>query len=571
MDFIKKRNISQNMTVYRGFSGYCPKEECSKTQWFREENLSSRSYPLLRPRAPRRKLSDTSISAMTELEGLVTLEGKTLVYGEHRETLDITEGEKTLLTFGAYVIVVPDMVWVNTVDHKSGACTRRKEFMMALGITWCDEEGTPLEGVVDQTTEPQNPDQYWINSQEYSPTLKYRSEITGQWIPVEPTYIRLRGEGIGEGIPTGTRILVEACPDLAPLVGTGLCTVYSSHRDYLVLRGQIPGVRLETPVLQFRLVSPVPLMDYLICHENRLWGCRYGTDHDGNFVNEIYASALGDFTNWYSFRGISSDSYILSLGEQGAFTGAAVVGGYPVFFKEHSIHKIYGSRPGNYQLRSTLAPGVAPGSAHSIAHTEDGIIYLSSQGFYHYEGSLPVKISGDLEGQIYSNGIAGILGDTYYCSVLEKDGTPAILTYDRKNRLWHRETGLRPRQFRSCGGILYYIMQEPGLFAIGSEEGEAVENKVIWEAETGLLRREKPYGGFFTGLRLRLSGEAGSRVSLYADYDSKGAWEPLGTVSGGRLGSRDIPFPIRKCDHLRLKLRGMGDVTLHTMTLVMEG
>ena len=149
--------------------------------------------------------------------------------------------------------------------------------------------------------------------------------------------------------------------------------------------------------LQLMIRAPMPLMDHLISHENRLWGCRYGKDHDGNFVNEIYASALGDFTVWYRFRGIASDSYVLSLGAEGPFTGAAVVGGYPVFFKENSIHKIYGSDPGSYRLQSVGCVGMAPGSHKSAAMLDHGLIYLGTDGFYRYDGSLPRKISKELD------------------------------------------------------------------------------------------------------------------------------------------------------------------------------
>ena len=44
----------------------------------------------------------------------------------------------------------------------------------------------------------------------------------------------------------------------------------------------------------------VPDLDFVVENGNRLWGCRY----DGQ-VNEIYASCLGDFTNWWRFDGVA--------------------------------------------------------------------------------------------------------------------------------------------------------------------------------------------------------------------------------------------------------------------------
>ena len=74
-------------------------------------------------------------------------------------------------------------------------------------------------------------------------------------------------------------------------------------------------------------------MDFVIESGNRLWGCRYGKALNGETVNEIYASKLGDFRNWYCFAGISTDSYTASVGTDGAFTGAVTYMGRPIFFK----------------------------------------------------------------------------------------------------------------------------------------------------------------------------------------------------------------------------------------------
>ena len=571
MHFIRKNRIPRTLTTYRGFGGYCPKVRPATGQWFHEENLSTRSYPLLRPRGRRHRLSQEPIQALGSMDDLIYLSRNILHYKDRTMPLPLTEGEKSLLSFGAFVIVEPDMIWVNTVEDTFGFCQTLRSFELSLGILWCDREGNPLEGVVDGQTPPGNSQQYWVDTSGEPGILKAFSQELGLWLPISPTYVRIMGEGIGSAFPKGTSVMIEDCPYLAPIVGNRLTTVYDSGRDHLVLEGNISGTRLETEPLQFRILSPMPKMDYLFHHDNRLWGCRYGRDHNGDFVNEIYASALGDFSSWYSFRGIASDSYVLSLGTEGPFTGGGVVGGYPTFFKEQSIHRIYGTRPSSYQLRSTSCVGVSVGSGKSIAHLDDGVIYLGRDGFYFYDGSLPTKVSGDLEGKTYSHGIGAVLGRVYYGSVLEETGKPVLLTYDTGTRVWHRETGLRPKELLSVKGVLYYRTEEAGLFAIGTGRGEPAEPMVQWEAVSGILREEKSKGGYFTGLRLRVSGEVGSTLSLYAQYDSCGAWEPLGSVQAYSLHSKEVAFRIRLCDHLRLKLRGRGDILLHTMTLEMEG
>jgi hypothetical protein len=256
------------------------------------------------------------------------------------------------------------------------------------------------------------------------------------------------------------------------------------------------------------------------------------------------------------------------LGEEGAFTGAATVGGYPVFFKENSLHKIYGSRPENFRIQSLSCVGVAPGCEKSIAHLGNGVIYEGRDGFYFYDGSMPVKLSQDLEGKTYEGGIGGVLDSVYYVTVQE-EGQEKVLTYDSKNRLWHRENGNGAKEYMAVNGVLYY-RREDGLYAIGTEGGEAAEAQVQWEGVSGILREEEPDQGSLVGLKLRLSMEPGSSVSFYGEYDSSGSWEALGLIQGYRLHSREIPLRIRPCDHLRLKVKGRGDVTIHSLTLTME-
>lgn len=571
MDFAKKQYIPRSVYMKRGFGGYCPRVGLSDSQWFEEENLSTRAYPYLRPRACRRKISSANIRAMGHMDGLCYLEGSTLCYGEHRLSLELSSGTKELLSFGAYVIIRPDMVWVNTADHSTGPCQINREFETDIGLIWCDHKGDPLEGVIDGPEAPKNPNQFWLDTSETPPVLKEYAQELYKWREVDRTYLRLWGEGVGELFPAGSRIMIEKCVELIPYVGTGFLDVSASGRDFLVIPGRLDVLRKEMSRLRLWIHSPMPFMDHMIAHENRLWGCRYGLDQEGKFVNEIYASALGDFTNWYSFRGIASDSYVLSMGAEGPFTGAAVVGGYPVFFKENSLHKIYGTSPASYRLQSLGCVGIAPGSGKSAALLDHALVYLGRDGFYRYDGSVPQKISRDLDGQHYSEAVAATLGSVYYACVREKGRSYVILTYDGEKGIWHRESGPRVTAFQSAKGVLYYTGEDSGLYAIGTEEGTAVERLLSWEGTTGLFRRTEDKKGFFTGLRLRVSMEPMSSLSLFAEYDSRGVWEPLGQVGAMGTGSREIPLRIRRCDHFRLKLKGRGDMTLYDLRIEMEG
>ena len=121
------------------------------------------------------------------------------------------------------------------------------------------------------------------------------------------------------------------------------------------------------------------------------------------------------------------------------------------------------------------------------------------------------------------------------------------------------------------GTVLYYTTHKPGLYAIGTQEGTPIDSPVPWEAVSGILREGEPKEGYLAGLRLRLTMEPGSSLTVYGEYDSSGVWEPLGTFRTRRLYSEEIPLRVKRCDHFRLRLKGRGNVTVHTLTMMMEG
>ena len=97
-------------------------------------------------------------------------------------------------------------------------------------------------------------------------------------------------------------------------------------------------------------------------------------------VNELYACALGDFRNWNRFLGVSTDSYFVSLGSDGPFTGAIAQGGHPLFFKERCLHKVYGQIPANFQVQTNMCRGVQKGCEKSLAIVDEVLYYKSFSG-----------------------------------------------------------------------------------------------------------------------------------------------------------------------------------------------
>ena len=101
--------------------------------------------------------------------------------------------------------------------------------------------------------------------------------------------------------------------------------------------------------------------------------------------------------NWNVFEGISTDSYAATIGSDGDFTAAATYSGYALFFKEHTIHKVFGNKPSNIQIQTQEAPGVKNGCSGSVQVVGTTLIYLSGTGVYGYTGGVPFALSDVLE------------------------------------------------------------------------------------------------------------------------------------------------------------------------------
>lgn len=99
-------------------------------------------------------------------------------------------------------------------------------------------------------------------------------------------------------------------------------------------------------------------------------------------------SKLGDPFNWNVFEGLETDSYAVDTGSAGDFTGCVSFLGYPVFFKEDHIYKVYGSIPSNFEVMGSATLGVAKGCGGSLAIAGERLLYLSNSGVMIYSGGI---------------------------------------------------------------------------------------------------------------------------------------------------------------------------------------
>ena len=585
MKFPVLEEIKTSRTMIDTFKGYNHNLRIAENEFYDMENLTSNHYPILSPRAARgTAISNITPQAMIAKDSLCYIDGTNFVMNEYSIDLGLTEGEKQLVSMGAYVIIMPDKKYINTADITDyGSIEASFTTNQPVTFQMCNIDGAAYDNLVTSDTEPTNPvnGQYWIDSSTTPHTLKQYSSTSEMWISIATTYIKISSAGIGAAFEKYDGANISGLKDTS-LVSTdgsaivnaeinaidGSYAIWERGDDYIVIVGFLDAATIiNNPIT---IARQMPNMDFVIESENRLWGCRYGVAVNGEVVNEIYASKRGDFKNWNCFMGISTDSYAATCGTDGQFTGAITYLGYPIFFKERCMHKVYGNFPANYQIQTTACDGVQKGSHKSLAIVNSTLYYKGQSGVCGYDGSLPLEMSSSLGDIIYSDAVACGHAHKYYVSMKDTKGTWHLFVYDTKKGLWHREDNLRVKEFCSCRDVLYYVEYEGTAIRTIQGGGELDTAPVKWMAETGDIGISSPDKKHVSRMTVRLSLQTGTKVLFYVQYDSSGEWEILYETLGTRLRSFAIPIRPRRCDHLRLRIVGEGEAKIYSIAKTVE-
>ena len=573
------------------FRGYHRNPKIGDGEFYHMENLTGDLYPLLSVRKPRGTLRQlTAPRALRGKSKLAWVDGTSLFYGEQDLTSYFIDAgfflsdredmlPKQLVSMGAYLIVYPDKLYINTENYTDcGSIEARFSTDEGTPVTFtpCTAEGTAYAEPHIGTAAPESPENgsLWLDTAALPHVLKQYSAQSALWAEIPTVYVRIGAEGIGrqfqvyDGVTVGGVAAHEtgAYRQLQEINGSKV--IYAKDDDYIVVVG-VPGVGYVQTEGQVTVSRTMPDLDFITEASNRLWGCRYGMA-EGKTVNEIYCCALGNFKNWNRFLGISTDSYVASVGSDGPWTGAVTHLGCPVFFKEHCLHKVYISGEGAHQIVETACRGVAAGSHNSLSVVGETLLYHSPTGICAYDGSLPVPVSDVLGDVRYQNAVGGSLGDKYYVSMCDETQNWHLFVYDRRRGLFHREDSTRALAFANCGGELYYIDGDTNALMCVSGSQGTLESEIFWQADTGVMgytTTEQKYIGRFN---LRIKLEPASRAEVLVEYDSDGQWHSAGTMESKTLTSFMLPVRLRRCDHFRIRLQGHGGMKLYSFSKLFE-
>ena len=561
MEMPTLRRLWTSRRTVDAFGGLNRSPRTGEGEFAQMENLSSDFYPVLAPCPPREQLDITGVASLGAGQRVFYTQGTELVLGDRRIDLGLSpDGNKILVKMGAYVVVFPDKKYASTLENGDcGSLEARFEAANAV-LTPCTLEGADRIPDYIQSAEPLSPENgtLWLDTAASPAVLKEWSAASNLWAAVETAYVRIEAPGIGVPFRQYDGVTLSGAEAL-----DGANVIWQAGSDFAVVSGVLEGQKHMRGLV---LSRTVPEMDYVIECGNRLWGCRAGTDRLGNPVNEIYASKLGDFRNWNCFMGLSTDSYAVTVGTQGPFTGAITYLGNPLFFKEDCLYKIYGSYPAAFHVQSTACRGVAQGGGESLAIVGETLFYKSPMGVCAYDGSLPAEVGRNLGFDPLEGGVGAGFGGKYFLSLQEHTGTDALYVYDKLLGQWHRETGFGARQMVSHAGKLYGLDKNGGLWLLRGGKSRA---RVKWMARTGRISGWDGKRMVLKSLELQLLLANRARMDISVRYDDRGAWERIGTLTGS---DRRFLLPIRPkpCSHLELLLEGEGDIRLLSLTRVLR-
>ena len=584
------------------FGGYNHNLRIGEGEFYDMKNLSSAKYPVLSPRGKRGEFVFPKGITEPNISGIL-VKGDDLYYvhnnklykndkdndnGNDKDNDDDTVlfqfeesyDKRTLVSMGNRIVVFPDKIVLENLE-KTTATQKSIDFSITakpnstaesirVAFTPCKSDGSAVaNGEASEFIKievQKQAGELYLTQPMFSDEVDYSVQISG--------VISEYTEGV-----TSSHTDWEEIEML-----NGVHVVHSRRSGYIIIRGTLSAeftqnckqYTVTTPKGSINTYSYItfarrsPEMDFVIESGNRLWGCKYGTV-DGALVNEIYASKLGDPTNWQAFSGLASDSYAVTVGSDGAFTGAITYMGVPHFFKENCVHKIYGNFPSNFQVQDTACRGVQDGCSESLAIVNETLFYKSRTAVCAYDGSFPTEISSALGDKVYDNAAAGSLGNKYYISMRDTSSDTdeyEMLVFDTAKGMWHKEDNTQATKFVTRRNNLYYLdYGDDHIKMVHSESKADPEMSAIsWEAVTGIIGVDSPGTKYISGLEIRMKLDLESTVRIYIEYDSCGEWEQVYVKTGDKLSSTTVPLRPKRSDHLRLKIVGVGNAEIYSIT-----
>lgn len=561
--------IKRKVQTLNAFSGLDMRPKCDETAFAQLKNTTCERLPLMAARKPRERVRTLRRpGGLFAHDRLCWVDGEDFYYdGEIAGR--VTEGEKQFVRMGAQVLIWPDAACYNTVTKaftKLGAAFTTYSDM-EVTCTLCKLDGSPYENVATGKEAPQNPENgdLWLDESVEPNVLRYYSKTAAMWSSVPTVYTRISSPEIGKNFRKNDGVEISGMTlDML----NGSFVLVDAAEDYVIVIALIP--QNHTQQERVTIERKIPEMDFVCENDNRIWGC-------SNRTHEIFSSVLGDATNWTRYLGLDSDSYAVTVGTAGDFTGCAAHAGSVLFFKENTIHQIMGTAPRNFTISDSISRGVASGSERSLAHANEYLLYRSPMDVCMMGMStMPSTVSARLGRAELRNCTAGTLGSRYFLNADDETGQRVMLVFDTESGAWCAEDDVHVTHFAQLGGVLYMLTKSGEILSVGSapdnlkDDTAEEENVVSWEMTTGPIGLDEPFNKYISGLQLHVGCSLGSVIKIDIRYDGEGMWHRAVRTDPVTVRSMTIPIRPRRCRTMEIRLYGEGEFELYSLTKNIE-
>lgn len=298
------------------------------------------------------------------------------------------------------------------------------------------------------------------------------------------------------------------------------------------------------------IYKKIPTLNRICVHQGRIWG----SSPSGRY---IYASASDDIFSFSDADMTSGFAWRMPADTAGAFTNFSSYNGELIAFKPQAMSIISGYNTRNYQMHTITGIGCI--SPNSTVTTNKGIMFLSYDGFYIYNGSLP-KMFGRNLNKPYTDAVAGFDGRKYYAAAVDSDGNREIVVYDTHYGVWHIEDDFDTTGFfRFRDG--FYVCDSHTLYKTDGT-GDTVE----WSMTMAQVGDFDLMGINEVWVRAEI-GE-GAEFTVYSDIGD-GKWREHTTFSDSDgIAIYRAPVRFAHADNYRVAIKGRGKVIIYGIELV---
>ena len=496
------------------FAGLNRNEGAGDGELWSMKNLCSDWYPLLATRQKRLKFRTlTKGNGIFALKKLCWVDGTDFYYDGVKKG-EVEDSMKTFASIGKIIIIAPDMKYYNTATDTFGS----------LGASWTGA-ATFRDGTI------------------------YGESANANTIYAE-------GVDWSEYFREGDAVNISGCETAADNISAIIREISGEEMHFY--EDSFTNATENAVTIE----RQVPVLEGMLENENRLWGYKGAT---------LYASKLGDPFNFYVYDGVNTDSYTVDSGSAGDYVGCIQYLGYPTFFKENRIFKIYGSLPSNFELLGSATLGLDSGSGGSLAIAGEALLYLSRTGMCIFTGGIPSSVNRAFGLERYKNAVAGSDGLKYYVSMQDEEDGWHFFVYDTQKGLWHEEDDTHALGFAYSEGNLYFLNAEGEIWITGTirdaPEGCEEEENFQWTAEFGDFTDDSPNKKDVRKLLIRMELDEGAQCRVWLQLDSDGTWyQPQdGTLEDETKRSYFLAIVPRRADHYRLKLEGTGGCRVYSI------